>query len=188
MWKATFIFIARFGGGGLVGYAAPRFLIASGVPLDTWIKYLAYKFKDASAWINYDSIYWVLVLIIGLFVISLTYLIPYFLSKQKQEKVAEIIESPPKKKETSETDDLRGIWLSEAVLYAGGLGWNPQLAEQVPTTSEINAAYKGLEMIIQAALDGDLIIYGRDGFAGPLKPIPSEYWGKFGVNALHVLS
>lgn len=102
MWKATFIFIARFGGGGLVGYAAPRFLIASGVPLDTWIKDLAYKFKDASAWINYDSIYWVLVLIIGLFVISLTYLIPYFLSKQKQEKVAEIIEPPPKTKETNE--------------------------------------------------------------------------------------
>jgi hypothetical protein len=37
MSKSVLLFIAKYGGGGLLSYATPRLLVAAGVPLDQWI-------------------------------------------------------------------------------------------------------------------------------------------------------
>lgn len=86
-----------------------------------------------------------------------------------------------------ESDDLYGIWLSEAIIYAGFLDWDYE-TDALTRPSDITKTYEGTKKVIQVARDGKLVVYGRSGFAGPLEPIASEYWGKFGINALDVLS
>jgi hypothetical protein len=58
----------------------PRLLIASGVPLDSWIKSLP-------VWFNHEVAYWLLVAIIGVFIISLTYLVPHLISRKRRNQI-----------------------------------------------------------------------------------------------------
>jgi hypothetical protein len=77
MLKSILIFIARFGGGGILSYSFPKILIALGVPLDNWLK----SFPNL---LSHEAAYWLLVAFIGIFVISLTYIIPFLVSRNKK--------------------------------------------------------------------------------------------------------
>lgn len=104
MWKSSLIFIARFGGGGVVSYATPKILIGVGVPLDKWINGFIAELNGPPKFINYDSIYWFLVAVFGVFLISLTYIVPYIFTKIKQKSKQNIIVDAPPPIATAETE------------------------------------------------------------------------------------
>lgn len=192
MWKVTLIFIVRFGGGVLVSYATPKILIGLGVPLDKWIDGFITQFKNPPTWINYDSIYWSMVAVFGVFIISLTYFMPYIFSrrkrdsKQKEDEVQthkapsplatrNVRIDPTKPIESPTTKAVeRDVWLLYAVHYIAYGSWT--FIENPLDEDHLTAGHQALDEIRQKAFDKDLPVWGRIG-QGPLfKQIQKEHW------------
>ena len=57
--RRFFIRLFQAGCFGLFGYAIPRLLVASGIPLDNWINEVAVMISpDLLPWLNYESVTW----------------------------------------------------------------------------------------------------------------------------------
>lgn len=84
--------------------------------------------------------------------------------------------------------DKHNIWLYDAIHYIPERDWDSRrLTIYEENESYISAIFQSQEEIHQSAFDGDLPIWGRTGFSGPLELIESDYWKKFGLNWFSLL-
>ena len=79
----------------------------------------------------------------------------------------------------------RDVWLLDAVYYIGFGTWAP--IEWDDLQGQTNRLGGVPEDIRQRALDGDLPIWGREGFAGPLDLLPKKYWKYYGFDWFSLL-
>lgn len=71
--------------------------------------------------------------------------------------------------------DPHDIWLHEAIKYAAFHAWNVS-TQGGNYVEQLKALYAAIESVRQTAADGRLVIYGRQGFSGPISPVPAEHW------------
>lgn len=170
---------------GLVGYALPRLLVGAGVPLDTWTAGVG---QWLGAHFDPEAALWGISAFVGLALFGLeSWKHPIerawalvFGNRQNQSE-------PARNRTTSESVEVprRDVWLLDAIYYIGfgtwdRLGWD----ELQGQTSKLGPVP---EMVRQKAYDGDLRIWGRDGFSGPHLLIPKEYWEYYGFDWVTLL-
>lgn len=78
----------------------------------------------------------------------------------------------------------RDVTLREAVYFFAWNDWRAYAADEVEgieglTSENLERLFDASQKLRQAALDGEVTIWGRDGFSGPLKEIPNDYWAHY---------
>lgn len=69
----------------------------------------------------------------------------------------------------------RDVWLADALHYAAYGTWDLSKEPEL-TGANITAMHQASEQARQYGLDDALPIWGCDGFSGPWKRLPAEYW------------
>ena len=62
-WSKILWFVGNIAGSGVLAYAAPRFLVAVGVPLDNWIAAVAGISRENALWIATAAAFGLIVLV-----------------------------------------------------------------------------------------------------------------------------
>jgi hypothetical protein len=65
MARRIALFVAKYAAGGVIGYAAPRLLVAMGVPVDQWIIAIGRWLGVQEAWVSSDEAIWAATFILG---------------------------------------------------------------------------------------------------------------------------
>lgn len=80
--------------------------------------------------------------------------------------------------ETTVSKVRRDVSLRDAVFYCVFKDWIAKTIDEVGEEDKktIQRIYDSADLLRQAALDGEITIWGRSGFSGPLVEIPKEYW------------
>jgi len=73
----------------------------------------------------------------------------------------------------------RDVWLLDAIHYVAFKSW--EVVEWNNLGEKLRILGAAEEDVRQRARDGDLPIWGREGFSGTLNPIPPEYWEYYGL-------
>ena len=75
----------------------------------------------------------------------------------------------------------RDVWLSDALNFVAFGTWDLSKEPEL-TGATITAMHQAGEQARQYALDDALPIWGRDGFSGPWKRLPAEYWEAYEID------
>jgi hypothetical protein len=67
------------------------------------------------------------------------------------------------------------VWVLDAIKYIIRRDWSGEVWD-ISVGAELNALGKAEEDLLQAALDGDVAIWGSVGFESLVRPIRPEYW------------
>lgn len=186
---------------GLVGFVFPRFLIALGIPLEHWIEVAGGWFGFAVDNVDIDLV------VSGLSIVLLVMLTGIEYWFRPVARVWEtIFQNTENSKNTTSKYELevgristtagtrrfrtaasrRNVWILNAAYYLASGSWEePRDIFHEPTLTNF---FRAFDRIQQAALDGDLTIWGREGLSGPFIEIPKDYWRSYGFNPLRALA
>lgn len=74
-------------------------------------------------------------------------------------------------------------WLVDAVHYVATGSWDKQIDMENVVTG-MNKSNQAIELLVQWAADGDLTIWGKGRFSGPVVRIEPDYWVNYGIHIL----
>ncbi|MDX1486579.1 MAG: hypothetical protein R3268_00155 [Acidiferrobacterales bacterium] len=91
----------------------------------------------------------------------------------------------PRARRVPVTEGKHDVWLLDAIKYVAFGSWDVSIGMEADHFSSVHDAEV---RVIQAAVDGDLPVWGKKGFSGPLLSIPAEYWEFYGLEWRNILA
>ena len=170
--------IIRAVASGLVGFATPRVAIAAGIPIDKWAVAMG-EWLGAS--VSPEAALWGVTLAIGIALFGVeSWRHPF------QRLWGVLFGATRHKARTADMPAKRDVWLLDALFYIVTRQWGeqPRFENDVEHINQIHDACRDVG---QAALDGDLPIWGRRGYSGMQEKLPPEYWKHYQIDVLQVM-